>query len=56
MDDAQLARYIFEWLETRNRSELAPALDNMRVLDRRLALDELELILKCRGKPPNWVR
>jgi ribosomal protein L39E len=50
-----LAFYIYNWLERRNGGELAGPLGNQRVSDRKLALDELALILKHGGKPPNWV-
>jgi hypothetical protein len=48
------AEYIFEWLERRNRGQLREAIESMRVLDRRLAIDELALILLHGGRPPNW--
>jgi hypothetical protein len=53
--ESALADYIVEWLTTRNRSELAEAFGNMRVRDFELLKDELRLILKCGGKPPNWI-
>lgn len=49
-----LASYIIEWLETRNKGELREALDQQRIRDRKLMLDELTLILRHGGKPPNW--
>lgn len=49
-----LALYIVSWLERRNGSELAQALDEQRVADRRNMLGELEMILKHGGHPPNW--
>lgn len=51
-----VAEYIFEWLETRNNAELKEALLAQRTGDRRCAIDELELIIRCSGRPPNWAK
>lgn len=51
-----LARYILQHLRERNGAELDEAIGNMRLLDFELCVNELALILKHGGKPPNWVR
>lgn len=43
-DEIALAKYIVEWLRTRNRGELT-----------KLLHEELEMILQHGGKPPNWI-
>lgn len=50
------AEYIFEWLERRNGGQLREAIESMTVRDRRLAIDELALILLHGGRPPNWTK
>ena len=55
MNDEELAKYIFAWLETRNRAALRDVLESMTIADRKLALEELALILLHKGRPPNWV-
>lgn len=52
----ECAAYILDWLERRNGAELAPALEAMRVLDRRLLESELVHILQAGGKPDNWAQ
>lgn len=49
-----LTDYIVEWLTTRNRAELAEAFGDMKMRDYEGLKGELNLILKCGGKPPNW--
>ncbi len=58
MSDEQverLARYILDFLQNRNGGELEGAIGNMRMSDYRLLHEELKMILKHGGKPPNWV-
>lgn len=54
LDVDALAAYIFDWLKRRNGGELSEPLENMRVGDARLAHEELALILRHEGHPPNW--
>lgn len=54
-ENKQLALYIFEWLASRNGSELKGPLENMRIVDRNIAIDGLAHILEHKGKPPNWI-
>lgn len=56
MTNEELAAYIFTWLRNRNGGELEDALDDMRVRDRDLAIEELAMILQHKGRPPNWVK
>lgn len=49
-----LADFILEWLESRNGAELRPALEALRVGDARRLREELALILRHGGRPPNW--
>jgi hypothetical protein len=56
MDDEDLAIYIMEWLMNRNGGELREAFYNMTVRDFRNLKEELQLILKHGGKPPNWIK
>jgi len=53
-DNKALASYIFDWLMIRNGGELNDALQTMTVRSFKDALDELELILRHGGRPPNW--
>jgi hypothetical protein len=50
-----LANFIFQWLRSRNRGELAPALTMMTAESLDDARGELALILANGGRPPNWV-
>jgi len=54
-EEERLTIYIVDWLISRNRGELAEAFGNMTVRDYENLKSELQLILKCGGKPPNWV-
>jgi hypothetical protein len=49
-----LADYIIEWLQERNGAELLEAFEAMRVRDARNLREELVMILKHGGRPPNW--
>lgn len=51
----RLARYIVDFFSDRNGGELAEHFDDMRHADFDLLLEQLALILKHGGKPPNWV-
>jgi NTP pyrophosphatase (non-canonical NTP hydrolase) len=51
----RLADFIVDWLVSRNRGELDEVFGNMRRRDYENLKEELELILACGGKPPNWV-
>lgn len=55
-DAKALTAYIMSFLRNRNGGELSEAFDAMTVGDDRLIREELELILECGGKPPNWVK
>lgn len=50
----ELAKYIIEFLRTRNLGELEEAFDDMTVGNYRRLENELSLILEHGGKPPNW--
>lgn len=52
--DRALTSYILGWLRTRNGAELNEAIGGMRLSDFELMTEELEHILRYRGKPPNW--
>jgi len=54
--EKELASYIIEWLQSRNGGELRGAFADMRLGSYQDMREELELILKHGGKPPNWVR
>lgn len=54
MDSTALASYIIKFLRERNAAELESAFGEMKMSSFELLLSELELILRHRGKPPNW--
>jgi hypothetical protein len=53
--DRDLAKYIIEWLCSRNRDELRSAIEDMCVANYKLIHEELAYILMHKGHPPNWV-
>lgn len=55
MNDSQLAHYIITWLMSRNDHQIGRlAMNQLTMADHQLLLNELQLILSYRGKPPNW--
>lgn len=51
-----LAEYIITWLQTRNGSELRPAVMGLTVESFENMRAELNEIIRWGGKPPHWVR
>jgi len=54
VDNRRIANYIVEFLRARNGCELEEAIVDLTVESYELLIDELEDIIKWRGRPPNW--